>query len=231
LTAAAGNYYIGVSSYSGNGNFLLEVSGSSASSSNKLPVASFTETCTDLNCTFSDTSKDEDGTIVSWQWNFGDGFESTLQQPNYEYSIAGEYMVTLIVKDNQGASNGSSHPISVTAPATDKQAPVANAGGPYVATLSKGKSVSVLMDGSGSVDKGGTIVSWNWTENGQPIGSGEKVSVNFKEGLHTVLLTVTDNDGLTGLHETTATVLKGGDGGGGGSGPDCSANPAHPKCK
>ncbi|WP_143002256.1 PKD domain-containing protein [Nitrosomonas sp. Nm132] len=126
-----------MSSYSGNGNFLLEVSGSSASSSNKLPVASFTETCTDLNCTFSDTSKDEDGTIVSW----------------------------------------------------------------------------------------------NWTENGQPIGSGEKVSVNFKEGLHTVLLTVTDNDGLTGLHETTATVLKGGDGGGGGSGPDCSANPAHPKCK
>lgn len=232
LAAAAGNYYLAVASYSGSGSFLLEVSGSASLSSNIPPVAGFIEVCADLNCTFTDISKDEDGTIVSWEWNFGDGFGSTLQHPDYEYSKAGEYWVTLTVKDNQGVSNSNSHKINVTAPSSsEKHIPLANAGGPYVATLSKGKSISVLLDGSGSTDQDGAIISWIWTENGQQIGSGEKTSVNFKEGLHMIRLTVTDNDGLTGWHETTVTIQKGGDSGGGGSGPDCSVNPTHPKCK
>lgn len=144
LSAAAGNYYIAVTSYAGSGYFLLEVSSFAASSSsNKLPVA--------------------------------------------------------------------------------------NAGGPYEAMITKGKSVSVTLDGSGSTDEDGTIVTWIWTENSQQIGSGETLAVNFKEGVHTLLLTVSDNNGLSDSQETTVTVTKGGDSGG--SDPDCSAKPNHPKCK
>ena len=239
FTSAAGDYTIEVKSFSGGGDFFLEVSqgpiaGSPSTPSNVEPVASFIETCINLSCNFTDTSVDSDGSIVSWDWNFGDGFEATLQHPGYTYVTAGDYTVSLLVTDDQGATNITNHIVSVTdQPTSGNTAPIANAGGPYEATISKGKNVSVSLSGSGSSDPGGSIVSWIWTQNGQQIGSSETASVNFKEGIHTVRLTVTDNGGLDGWQETTVTILpKGGDSGGGGSGggPDCTAKPNHPKC-
>lgn len=52
--------------------------------------------------TFTDISKDADGSIVSWNWNFGDSNVSTLQNPTNEYAIEGFYNVKLIVTDNLG---------------------------------------------------------------------------------------------------------------------------------
>jgi PKD repeat protein len=51
---------------------------------------------------FTDTSRDADGSIVSWNWNFGDSNTSTLQNPSNEYTIEGTYNVKLIVTDNLG---------------------------------------------------------------------------------------------------------------------------------
>src|SRR6266853_1262521 len=39
---------------------------------NQPPTAAFTATCNQLDCSFTSTSSDPDGTIASQQWNFGD---------------------------------------------------------------------------------------------------------------------------------------------------------------
>ena len=45
---------------------------------------------------------------VSWQWNFGDGGNSTLQNPTHQYNTAGQYTVTLTITDSKGCQNSVS---------------------------------------------------------------------------------------------------------------------------
>ena len=53
----------------------------------------------------SSTSKDEDGSIASWQWDFGDGASSTQANPIHEYERPGLFKVTLTVTDNEGSAS------------------------------------------------------------------------------------------------------------------------------
>ena len=46
--------------------------------------------------------KDNDGTIVAYQWDFGDGVTSTETAPSHTYTVTGDYHVTLKVQDNDG---------------------------------------------------------------------------------------------------------------------------------
>jgi len=54
---------------------------------------------------FTDNSHDNDGTIVNWYWDFGNGFMSNQQNPVYQYTIPGNYTVCLNVTDNDGATD------------------------------------------------------------------------------------------------------------------------------
>jgi hypothetical protein len=65
----------------------------------------------------------------------------------------------------------------------------------------------VTLDGTASVDPDGSIVSYAWTENGVPLGSGVRPSVNLATGIHTILLTVTDDQGGTSQDLVTITIL------------------------
>lgn len=49
---------------------------------------------------------------AAWLWNFGDGQQSTLQNPNHDYTNVGQYNVSLQVTDANGYS--FSHTIVVT---------------------------------------------------------------------------------------------------------------------
>ena len=82
--------------------------------SNQNPVASFTESCTDLDCSFTDTSTDADGSIASWSWEFGDGNTSIGQNPNHSYGSGGTFTVTLTVTDNEGATDSTSSDVTVS---------------------------------------------------------------------------------------------------------------------
>jgi subtilisin len=81
---------------------------------NQPPTSSFTFTTSDLTATFTDTSTDSDGSVVSWSWNFGDGGTSTAQNPSHTYIAAGTYTVSLIVMDNEGATNSTSQNVTVS---------------------------------------------------------------------------------------------------------------------
>lgn len=61
-------------------------------------------------------SYDSDGSIVSWAWNFGDGYTGTGQMVSHTYRVAGRYTVTLTVRDNEGASDATSQFITVQSP-------------------------------------------------------------------------------------------------------------------
>jgi len=87
------------------------------SPTNTPPVASFTNTVSGLAVTFTDSSTDSDGTIVSRSWNFGDSSTSTTQNPLHTYAAAGTYTVTLTATDNGGATNTYSANVTVTASA------------------------------------------------------------------------------------------------------------------
>jgi len=65
---------------------------------------------------FEDTSIDLDGDIVSWWWNFYDGYYSSLQNPIHRYYQDGEYIVSLLVNDNEGAASTVSKTITVNLP-------------------------------------------------------------------------------------------------------------------
>ncbi len=81
---------------------------------NQPPTAAFTPSCTFLDCSFTSTSSDADGSIVSYSWNFGDGSApATAQNPSHSYAAAGTYSVTLTVTDNQGAQGNVSHSVTV----------------------------------------------------------------------------------------------------------------------
>lgn len=82
------------------------------------PVAKFTSPdttgCWPLCVQFNDLSTIKSGTIVGWQWDFGDGNTSLQQNPNYCYKSPGTYTVTLTVTSNNGCTSVSVHPAMVT---------------------------------------------------------------------------------------------------------------------
>ncbi|HVS14294.1 MAG TPA: PKD domain-containing protein [Thermoanaerobaculia bacterium] len=83
---------------------------------NNPPTASFTFSCTDLSCNFTDTSTDGDGTVVSWSWSFGDGGSSTAQSPSHTYAAGGTYTVTLTATDDDLESDSASQDVTVSEP-------------------------------------------------------------------------------------------------------------------
>ncbi|MFC2096057.1 PKD domain-containing protein [Candidatus Bipolaricaulota bacterium] len=54
---------------------------------------------------FRNLSDDEDGTIASWLYSFGDGTTSTEANPSHAYTTAGIFQVTLTVTDEDGAQS------------------------------------------------------------------------------------------------------------------------------
>lgn len=84
---------------------------------NNPPTANFTFTSSALTVTFTDASTDSDGSILSRQWNFGDGNTSTTQDPVHTYAAAGTYTVTLTVTDDDGATGTTSQSVTVSSSA------------------------------------------------------------------------------------------------------------------
>lgn len=73
--------------------------------------------CLPYTAQFTDQTQPGSGTLIAWRWDFGDGTISTEQHPRHEYRIAGQYHVTLLVRNSYGCSDTrvKSNYINVTA--------------------------------------------------------------------------------------------------------------------
>jgi PKD repeat protein len=94
-----------------------------------LPVAKFVWTpggedpYVDELVTFTSTSTDPDGMIVSWDWDFGDGSTGTGEVVTHRYTATNDYFVTLTVTDNDGKMDSHTRPIIIS-PVPEKYGPV-----------------------------------------------------------------------------------------------------------
>ena len=70
-------------------------------------------------------SRDPDGQVASWQWDFGDGSAGSGSEVTHTYTAAGRYFPSLTVTDAGGASATLVEEITVGLPA----APVVHSGG------------------------------------------------------------------------------------------------------
>jgi hypothetical protein len=85
---------------------------------NAAPHATFSFSCTGLDCDYTDSSTDSDGNVTGWSWDFGDGSHASAQHPSHSFSTAGTYTVSLMVTDNDGATDATSHSVTVTSSST-----------------------------------------------------------------------------------------------------------------
>jgi lysophospholipase L1-like esterase len=125
--------------------------------------------------------------INSGEWgptqNFNGGDSISVAAPGQ-----GNWAVTIIA---------STEPPSATAP-------IANAGADQ--NLTEGDTVT--LDGSGSTDPDGTITAYEWKEGGIVLSTAVSFEKSdFSVGSHTIILTVTDNNGSTGTDSMTVTVV------------------------
>jgi serine protease AprX len=84
--------------------------------------------------------------------------------------------------------------------------PVADAGPDVAVTADGSGTATVHLDGSGSLDPDGQIISWVWSESGAQIATGETAATILGEGVHNITLTVTDDGGAIGADTAVITV-------------------------
>jgi len=86
---------------------------------NQEPTAAFTVSCDGLSCTVdASQSRDPDGTIASYSWNFGDGSTGSGRTASHTYAREGGYTIRLTVTDNDGGQGETTQDIRVAPPAT-----------------------------------------------------------------------------------------------------------------
>ena len=73
-------------------------------------TANLTTACAPATIQFTDQTVTPPGAgaITSWQWDFGDGNTSTLQNPTHTYNSTGFYTVSLLVTNNNGCQSFAS---------------------------------------------------------------------------------------------------------------------------
>ena len=146
------------------------------------------------------TSTDADGTIVSYDWDFGDGQTDTGAIVSHTYAAAGSFTVTLTVTDDDGATDTATTTITANDPPPPNQAPTAA----LIANPTSGDvPLPVSFDGNTSTDPDGTIVSYDWDFGDGQTDTGAIVSHTYDA---VGSFTVTDDDGATDTATTTIAV-------------------------
>jgi parallel beta-helix repeat protein len=133
-------------------------------------------------------SYDPDGSIVSYEWDFGDGGTATGMNPTHTYTQNGTYTVTLTVTDNDGATDTN----TTTATIADTE-PIAG----FVGAPTNGSEPLTVAFTDTSISYDG-ITAWEWDfdNNGVTDSTVQNPTHVYNEsGKYTVSLTVHEADG------------------------------------
>ncbi|MCW5515661.1 PKD domain-containing protein [Muriicola sp. Z0-33] len=171
-----------------------------------------------LEVSFVGSSSSDDNSIASYSWDFKDGTSASNANPTHIFNTSGSYLVELTVTDEQGLTDKESISITVNEPASN-EAPVAEAS----ANPMTGEApLTVNFTGMNSFDDNG-IISYLWDF---PGGSSSDPNPEYTfntPGVYDVMLTVTDDAGLTDTSTLSISVTQN-TGGGSGGGTGCITN-------
>ena len=171
----------------------------------KSPVAHFTYSptspLTGETITFdASLSTPDGGTIISYEWNFGDGTpNATGMITTHTYTDNGTYAVTLTVTDDDGLADTCSQNITVL-----NRPPIAS----FTESATTVPTDTVItFNASYSYDLDGYIVSYFWdfgdSANGTSVTTEHAYADN---GTYIVTLTITDDDGATAVATATKII-------------------------
>lgn len=172
------------------------------------PVAQFTHTpempYVNQTVTFTSTSYDPDGQIVSYLWKINGVTVSNQANFNHIFTAAGTYTVSLTVTDNDGAQATATKQVVVKNQEPTNLPPVANfnytPAQPYV------NEITTFI--STSYDPDGQIVAYEWMIDGVVVSTSSTFNHVFSaEGVYTVQLKVTDDDGAFAIVSKDVNVI------------------------
>ena len=159
---------------------------------------------------FRDTSSSTGNSIVSWQWDFGDGESSDEQTPTHFYKDNGNYLVTLVVTDARGETANAALTIAVDNVAPEVQVDDASASEGEDLTL------TVLLADQAEPDQAAIqlhleisgVLSIDETH---PAGIHYFTFAGLTEGVYAVHVTATDKDGGVSTDDAIIQVFGNGE--------------------
>lgn len=132
--------------------------------------------CQDVTVNFYDsTIVDPGSTITNWDWNFGDGNISAVQNPSHTYNTGGAFSVQLIVTTAAGCKDTIIHTVNI------QGLPIANAGNDTSSctnnpTINLGGTIlnagGGIWNGSGSFSPGATTLNPTYTPSASALSNG-----------------------------------------------------------
>lgn len=138
------------------------------------------------------------GTVVSWEWDFGDGGTSTAQNPSHVYTNIGFYTVTLIVTSNTGCKSviSAGNYIRIVGGVTTdfSFAPPTTCRAPFDVNFTNGS------DGPGAI-------SYSWDFGNSTTSTAVNPTATYASpGTYTVRLNAVSDLGCTGSQSKTVTI-------------------------
>lgn len=138
---------------------------------------------------FADASGDLEGQITSWLWRFGDGENSTLQDPVHKYADKGTHEVELVVEDDTG--NADAHRENITVVNLPPDADFAYS----PEEPERGQDIHFIGE---STDPEGRPLRHEWDFGDGHASTDERPIHGYQaSGNYYVELTVTDDEGMS----------------------------------
>ena len=163
------------------------------------PTAAFTHTvdCTVDSVYFTSTSTIPSGAITTWNWNFGDGSTSALQNPVHSYSAAGTHTVTLTVTSDSGC----------TATFVDSVGGCISVQAGFTSASSLCAGLSLSFTDTSLISGTDSIAVWNWNFGDGGSDTVQNPSHTYTTGgTYSVTLIVITNSGATDTASHTVLV-------------------------
>lgn len=159
-----------------------------------VPVVDFTmdPECEDVLVSFTNSTTISDGSAMQCYWEFGDGNNSTSQNPSEVYATPGIYQVELTATSNQGCASTGTEPLDIY--------PIPSPN--FIANNVCDEDMASFVDFS-SVQNVGTndnIIMWDWDLGVTPtvLTSGQFPTYLYPgPGTYSVQLVATTNHGCT----------------------------------
>jgi len=144
-------------------------------------------------------SSDLDGSLVGFDWDFGDGATARGETVQHIFNTRGTFVVRLTVSDNLGAKGQANASIMIST----NSPPVAVITGPTAGA----EAATLAFDGSSSTDSDGSLVSYDWNfGDGQSATGATTTHAYPSAGSYELSLTVVDEVGASDTAYQTVTI-------------------------